>query len=482
MSSQAQSIPTPYAEVRPRSRVSPRIVYGLLAALGILVVGLGAVYLVVGGSWHIAVVLVLLLPALMILHRYPYLAVIAWLVLSPFLVQTPSAIERQIYWIIHRFLPPFTLILILVSTAMNVRLRELPRLRLPEFAMAGYLIISAWSILFQNTTPLQTLYRFYDSVFIPMCLYAIVRLTAPGPRLMKWLLPVALFITVSQVSIGALSWIKPGVLPSAWLEYQGMRTTGSLNSVSVYTTTLIFTGLLVLHKAMTSRPGLKRLALFGVFLSVMYAVFISYSRASWLMGLLVLVGLVLIYPRFMLRLGLILGPLVLLAGGLLFSSQIKQASERLKSSDHTALSRLPVLVAAYRMFEAKPVFGWGYDNFDRFDRRFQGRFGDLVNPDEKDLTSHNVYMTLLAEQGVVGTALFLAPVIYLLWRSLKKFLVLPRQGWRSRKTLGLLWLVILGHVVVNNFAPMVVVFGLGMYWLTLGLIAEQVCARKVDIR
>jgi len=36
------------------------------------------------------------------------------------------------------------------------------------------------------------------------------------------------------------------------------------------------------------------------------------------------------------------------------------------------------------------------------------------------------------------------------------------------------WLIMLAFVVVNNFGNMFVVFGLGIWWLTLGLIANMV--------
>ena len=41
----------------------------------------------------------------------------------------------------------------------------------------------------------------------------------------------------------------------------------------------------------------------------------------------------------------------------------------------------------------------------------------------------------------------------------------------SRRFLILLWLVIAAHIVVNNFSNMRSTFGLGMWWITLGLIA-----------
>lgn len=483
MSGQAEIISSTIKGYQARRTASPRILRVMLGGLSILLPASIVAYLVVNGLWHVAIAMILVIPAILLLHRYPYMAVIVWLVLSPFLVQTTTPISRQIYWIIHRALPPLTLIIILVSSMLRIRANELPRLGLPEFAMGGYLLVSVLSIFTQNNDIPATLIRFYDHVCIPMFLYAIVRLTSVGMRLMKWLIPIAIFITVTQVTFGWLSWTMPHVLPNVWMDYAGQRTTGSLNSPGVYTTTLVFSGLIVLHTGMNMRRGWKRLALIGLFLSTIYAIFISYSRASWLMGILVLIGLLFIYPRLFTRLAFIGLPLLIVVGSIFLSPQLTIARQRLMSeeSSQSALSRLPVILAAYRMFEEKPIFGWGYDNFDRYDRTFQGRFGELVNPAEKDLTSHNVYMTLLAEQGLIGTILFLLPMIWLAIRSLKRFRFLPINGRISRKTLALLWLVTFSYVVVDNFSPMVVVFGLSLNWITLGLIAAIVYSRKVEV-
>ena len=127
------------------------------------------------------------------------------------------------------------------------------------------------------------------------------------------------------------------------------------------------------------------------------------------------------------------------------------------------------------MFEQKPLTGWGFDNFDRYDREFQSEVGDFIP--EKDHASHNVYLTLLAEQGLVGWLLFLGPAIWLLVRTVRVFSSLPRTGLASRKLVVLLWAVLAAHVTVNNFSNMRVVFGLGQWWLVLGLIATLVSAQ-----
>ena len=125
------------------------------------------------------------------------------------------------------------------------------------------------------------------------------------------------------------------------------------------------------------------------------------------------------------------------------------------------------------MFEAKPVAGFGYENFDRVARPFQGRIGDLVYP-EKNHASHNLFLTLLAEQGIIGIALYLAPLLVWLARSVARRSRLPVDGLLGRRFVAVLWLALLAHIVVNNFSRMHLPFGLGMYWLTLGLVATLV--------
>ena len=464
----------------PRRTRTLDLKIGFRAIAILLIIGVFGIvlsYLNVSGNWMIAAVLMSIVPALVLLHQYPFFGLLVWLLLMPFLLQTQSSISRQVYWIVHRFLPLLSLIFLWVASAAGVKKRSLPKLGYPEYSMFAYILVSILSILLWHNDPGATIIRFYDLFIIPMILYLLIRLFAPGEKSMELLVPVALFITVTQVIIGLVSWVNPSVLPSAWLDYAGERTTGSLGSVSVYTTTIFFTGLLLLNVGLRSDKKWKRYLFVSMFLLMIYATFISYSRASWLAGILILGALVLIYPKFMGKLILIAGVLGIILGSVfLNSSEFQIAASRLYSdeSEQSALSRLPVYVAAVRMFQEKPLMGWGYDNFDRYDRRYQARFGQLVNPDEKDHTSHNVYLTMLAEQGLMGIISYLLPFAILFFRSLKTLPHLPKRGWFTDKMLISLWLVILSFFVVQNFAPMVVVFGMGLNWIVMGLIANYV--------
>jgi O-antigen ligase len=96
--------------------------------------------------------------------------------------------------------------------------------------------------------------------------------------------------------------------------------------------------------------------------------------------------------------------------------------------------------------------------------------GNLVYP-EKDHASHNLFLSIAAEQGILGIALFLGPTVYWLIRTRSAPAGMPST---ERKLLASLWLVIAAFVIVNNFSVMKVTFGLGLWWLTLGLIGSTV--------
>jgi O-antigen ligase len=191
---------------------------------------------------------------------------------------------------------------------------------------------------------------------------------------------------------------------------------------------------------------------------------------------LTLLGLAILFRQYLHRIVIIGAVLLVLLGitGVL-NTQWQYAQYRFDSqqSEESALSRLPVFLAAVRMFEAKPITGFGYENFDRVDRPFQGRVGDLVYP-EKNHASHNLFLTLLAEQGIIGITLYLGPLLVWLARSVARRSRLPAEGLLSRRFVAMLWLALLAHIVVNNFSRMHLPFGLGMYWLTLGLVATVV--------
>jgi colanic acid/amylovoran biosynthesis glycosyltransferase len=447
------------------------------AACACVCAGLAVGYLVSQGFWYLALAVLAAVPAFVALHRYPIVAVWGWLLVGPWVGNTDGAAARRIYWLVHRGLPLAAVAAVLVGSMLGLRARRLPRLGLPEILMAGYVVATLLSIGYSSPEPRAITYILYDTVVVPMLLYLLVRLVEPGPRDIRLLVSAAVVVLISQTVVGLISWNSPEALPGEWLGKAGERTVGSLRSADVFGTTLLFCGIFVLHAGLTAtRHRVARVAAIVLFLMTLVMVFLTFSRATWLAALVATAGLVIVYRKYATQVALVVAPLVLLvaASGVL-THQLVLAEERLDSprSEESALSRLPVALAAARMIDAKPVAGWGFQNFEFFDRPFQGQVGDLVGA-SKDHASHNFFLTLLAEQGVIGFALYLGPMGVWLGRTRANWRRLPHSGITGRHFVAALWLVVATFVVVNNFSRMQLPFGLGLWWLTIGLIATVV--------
>jgi O-antigen ligase len=133
------------------------------------------------------------------------------------------------------------------------------------------------------------------------------------------------------------------------------------------------------------------------------------------------------------------------------------------------------------MIEQRPLFGWGYGNYDIYDDSFR-----VVNTPsrnsmkESDHTSHNTYFTVMAEQGIPALVLYLLPTGWWLLMSVAVRRKLPQRGFWSVTLLAVLWLLILDHVTVSSFMDMIRfnLFGTTIYWMALALIATVVESHK----
>ncbi|MBA2724578.1 MAG: O-antigen ligase family protein [Actinobacteria bacterium] len=433
-------------------------------------------YLVGNGYWYLALAMLLAPPTAVVVFRYPLAAVMIWLLLIPFVGETESVTLRRVFWLIHRALPPLAVGVIVVTAIVGVYTRRLPRLGWPEVMMTGYGIATALSIAYTSQDLMTTGFVFYDTVVIPMCLYLVVRLTEPNGRDLRRLLPFVIFMLLTQAGLGFLSWKAPHFLPSEWLGKVGERTVGSLRAPEVFGATMIFCGLFVLHAGITARKSLHRAGAVLLFALALLMVFLSFSRSVWLAGLISVIGGVAVCPRLVKYFFLAILPLALAAlvsGALAEQTEFAQQRFRSEQSEESALSRLPVVYASIRMFEERPVVGWGYQNFDLYDRSFQGTVGNLVAA-EKDHASHNFFLTILAEQGLVGFVLFIGPFAYWFKKSRGAMRKAPRRGLVSRDLIAILCVSLLAFLLVNNFYRMQTAFALGMWWLVMGLVASSV--------
>jgi O-antigen ligase len=180
-----------------------------------------------------------------------------------------------------------------------------------------------------------------------------------------------------------------------------------------------------------------------------------------------------LYPKQTIGWTLVVLAIVYLLSSSVLEDEIAWASERL-TAETSVEDRIIGNNASIEMIKAKPLFGWGYGNYDLFDRLFRTRVADI--PARGEGTSHNTYLTIMAETGLMTLFLLIFPVGYWLLASRKAWRWLPHTGFWSRSLLIVLWLVILDHVIVSNFMDMIRFnqFGTTVFWMVLALIATVV--------
>ncbi|MCQ3975049.1 MAG: hypothetical protein DPW09_16540 [Anaerolineae bacterium] len=445
-----------------------------LPLLGALTLGPLLAYMLVSQAWLPAVALVCVIPAVILLNRYPFSAVIIWLALIPILPY--GRVQPQIYWVLHRALIPMALIITILLLIVKVRNRSV-RLGLPELVTLVYIGLVLFSILTTYRSPLTIIYMFFDRAVVGLTAYWLIRLAGLNGRELKRLVPFMFILCWAECVIGLLAWFAPQTLPEIWIfPQQGSRTTGTLGNPAAYSSTLMFLMLFLLHYAVHQKNrfiyGLT-LVTFGLGLA---CIFFSFSRGSWLAATLTVVALLWLYPKPTATLLALALPFMLVLSVTVLSGEVAYAYKRMNTED-TLDSRRVLAHAGEQMFLAKPLFGWGYYSYDLHDWKFMEPV-DGAAPTKWDIkqgTSHNTYITILAEIGVIGFFFLFLPVLYWLYFSVKAWPRLPTTGYWSRKLLVIMWLVIGYQIIVSQFMDMrFFIFPLTVQWIVLGFIANLV--------
>lgn len=458
-----------------RTTLATWLPLGLGALLGIL-----AAFLILQQNWVALLSILMIVPLLLLFFYYPFISVIIWLLIFPFFLKEVLPGARVLYWLLHRAMIPGALIVLVALSSLEVRKTRNFRLGLVDGVMIAYLVFSVANIFLLTARPLSELILLYDRIFVPFCMYWIIRLIQPSQMDLNRLAPVAFIIIFSQGTIGILSWFAPQVLPPRWLGRLSERTVGTFGNPAVFTTTLLFAAVILVQTFWrnSSPKSVKRLVSSLAVGAAFFFVFFSFSRGSWLGAIPVWIGLCILYPKLMIRLTLITSTalVLLLAFGPLaeFSTF---AEERLLTGT-TAEGRVIGGAATFRMIREKPVFGWGYSNHELYDEQFRDRVLGLV--DSKEQSSHNTYLLIAAEMGIPGLILYFLPTALLLYLTMKYWRWLPDSPIWSRSLVLMLWLLIFDHALVGLFTDMIQsnFFNTTIWWMVLGLIANALDAAR----
>jgi hypothetical protein len=433
-------------------------------------------------QWLFALPLILIVPVAIVILRDPFAAVLIWLAVMPWF---PFDVTyKYVHYAAHRLLLPAALVIIILSRMFRLKRHSTVKLEPADVAMAAFgamvLVSTAssgkdWTILFV----LQ------DQVLVPFVAYWIIRLLDVQGKELKRLMPLILVLALAECAVGLLSWLAPQAVPSIWHSpLLGDRVIGSFRQPVAYAYVMIFFMVLLFYDAMSREKGPLRKWEILAFVLGMVCLLLTYTRGAWLAGILSLAALLYLYPKPIAASITVLFCLVLVLPRDALEKEIDHAYERLFNKD-TAQSRIVLANAGKNMFLAKPIFGWGYGDYDRYDYTFMERVNEF-SPSEWDVregTSHSTYLTTLAETGIVGLFLYTFPIFWWLILTLKALPRLPKHGFWSGRLLVALWLPIGAFVVSAQDIDMrFFYYCLTLFWINLALIGSMVrsCLRSSD--
>ncbi len=220
---------------------------------------------------------------------------------------------------------------------------------------------------------------------------------------------------------------------------------------------------------------------------ILMGIIFSFSRASWVSILIALAAFLILVFRVDYK--FILSMLILIVSfTVLFQDKILMELERNRqesstnilehaqsitniSSDASNLERINRWRSAYRMFEEKPIVGWGPGTYQLVYAPFQSaedrtiittNFGNMGN-------AHSEYLGPLSESGLLGMVLFIILGLLILRTGIRnfRFANTSELRWLSMGiTLG--FITYLAHGLMNNFLDTVKASLL--FWGFLGIL------------
>jgi putative inorganic carbon (HCO3(-)) transporter len=206
----------------------------------------------------------------------------------------------------------------------------------------------------------------------------------------------------------------------------------------------------------------RRLLAGSVTLICLFGTFLTLQRSVWLATVLataVVIGTTRELRRF--ALPLVGAAAAMLVCGLLFIPGLASHAEQRKNDDGTVWDRENANRAALNMVDARPLFGFGWGEYDK-----QGsEYFELSSDHPLSQTAvHNLFLGLAAELGLIGVTLWVCGFLFGIGGAILARPPPELKAWR----IGLIAIATF-YLVVVNFVPPVVFPNL-IVWLWAGIV------------
>jgi O-antigen ligase len=169
---------------------------------------------------------------------------------------------------------------------------------------------------------------------------------------------------------------------------------------------------------------------------------------------------------------------VVAVGALLFASWDQISSSTIYKDrlgvTRTVTPRVVLTQVSLNLFEQRPLFGWGYATFDQ--AKLTVPTGDRLTVETT--TSHNTFLTILAELGVTGLALLLVPWFVVGRRAVAASWNQSVEPWIVGGCVGAAAVFVLA---VSTYDGRFFPFDTALPWITLGLVRNVLARGEASV-
>jgi O-antigen ligase len=252
-----------------------------------------------------------------------------------------------------------------------------------------------------TTTSVQEFFRY----LINISLFVIVYTAIQDRRQAAWVLGGYIFACAVSSAYGLVVQPDPG--------QETERFTGGLADPNVLAAVLLPGIALSAGAVLALRPGLLRLATAGIFALCLASFLLTASRGGLIaFAVMLLAGVVFAgRKRALAAVAMLLFAIVALGyfGFVADEGARERIEQPLRGQSRSQETRLTIWQVAWRMVEDQPVAGVGAGNFTISSIDYVLESGDIGRTDvivDKPLATHNTYLHVLTEFGVLGAPLF----------------------------------------------------------------------------
>jgi O-antigen ligase len=408
----------------------------------------------------------------------PHVLFLAWFLIAPFVQESASYTEvgRPLGFALYLAPPLVFAIWTLTRASESIR----PRF-LDVFPLA-YLLYVVVSLLVTGDPSSTLLKGVYTSIGIGIVLYYFFAIGPIGSLTRENIAAVLLLITVAEgvmsivdVLIGWNLWHDTG-----WQLAQS-RAVATLANPAVLGSLLgmgIVLGVAILVWNGPARLRILAIVAIGVGLP---GLFFTLTRAPILATLAVVI--LILMSRAKTQLVAIAALAVAVVAVTASWSTISASTvyrERVTNSGNVE-ARVLIQDWSLKLAAERPLFGWGYDSFDRAKNAARLSSGELPASVGIANTSHNSYLTILVEYGAVGLALLAIPWLLIPWRALRTAVREP-PGMREPQSrwfvVGAVAALIIFVLSANTIDVKYFSFVPAVPWLLLGILRRPQLARR----